>query len=565
MKIIADDLYTGEELHFNSIKELKDAFPHMAPEVDDTEDPEEVIEHLNSRLQKYSFHLIEQDHPLDRIIPLKHKNVSHEQLKEALDDEDPMVREFAIRHPALSEEALAYALRHPDDMVRELAANHPTTKRHLIDLSPEEAQVIVDTIKSPPGPTQALIDAFKAYKTATEQETDKKAIQAWLSQQNAPEASVVDHGTIVRMSGFNPKLEAYIEAAKFLSGKEEPHVPMAEMLSIFEDDLEGGILGSFGLDIGDKARESIRSVVKLKNPDVELELTKSLQVLSHATPVIDNPKAKAVADAINNAILQGQFQAIKLRGKHSKGSFLVKTILGNWLIKPGSGKNSPGLGIDESTTSQSDREAAFYAIAELLGLGHRLPETHLMVIDNQRVPVIRMLPSAWETLEEARQQDVGLARKSLEKYRHSGELHKWAIADFILGNVDRHGRNLMYSKQDNNKVMLIDHGSSLAGNGFSPWNDKNSFIPFYLRAWSDKPFSKLSTNLKLQVMPRVNRQVEKSIREWLNEINPSAISNKLQEFSVDAQPVLNRLQKIKLAITDEPVDAVINRFWVSGE
>ena len=118
------------------------------------------------------------------------------------------------------------------------------------------------------------------------------------------------------------------------------------------------------------------------------------------------------------------------------------------------------------------------------------------------------------------------AARALAPYREQGLVHKWAVLDAVLGNPDRHAANVMIDKDD--KVLaLIDHGSAFAGPAFDPAHDKNSFVPFYLRAWSPGSFNSLSLKSKLAQMPEVSDQVRDDLRQWLNGIHADHLQSLL--------------------------------------
>jgi hypothetical protein len=93
--------------------------------------------------------------------------------------------------------------------------------------------------------------------------------------------------------------------------------------------------------------------------------------------------------------------------------------------------------------------------------------------------------------------------------------------DYVLGNPDRHSQNLMID-EDGRTLRLIDHGSALAGQSFDPAHDENSFIPYYLRAWTGMKFAQIDdAPARLRQMPTAGIDGEKALARWLRDIDPS--------------------------------------------
>jgi hypothetical protein len=197
-----------------------------------------------------------------------------------------------------------------------------------------------------------------------------------------------------------------------------------------------------------------------------------------------------------------------------------------------------------------------------MGLQQSIPEAQLVIIDNKEWAAIRMLPYTFKNLDKVKKAQPSTVIRSLAKYRDSGLLHKWAVLDALCAQSDRHGNNLMIEPETGN-VALIDHGSAFAGNSFDPAYDKNSFVPYYLRAWSSGDFIHLSLKDKLSIMPTVSEPVREELYDWFNNIDGSKIESVLINFGIDPRPTLNRLAKLKMLFSQYPIDIGINRFWVT--
>jgi hypothetical protein len=269
--------------------------------------------------------------------------------------------------------------------------------------------------------------------------------------------------------------------------------------------------------------------------------------------------ANETADEVRRAFEDGFVVPVHLDGKHSKGALLASDQLSGkvWLLKPGSGGQSPSAGARQDASSQSRREAAFWHVADEWGLGDYLPRADLLLIDGREFAAINMLPWSYKTLAKIKNQRD--PRSILNPYLKSGVLHRWAVLDFVLGNPDRHGNNIMVS---DDIVKLIDHGSAMAGSDFDPAWDKNSFTPFYLRAWGPGKFSRLDAATKLKYMPRVDHQTEEDLRQWIEGLHAVDLDKVLLRYGVDPTPEKARLAKLKTMMVSEPADLVINRLWV---
>lgn len=363
------------------------------------------------------------------------------------------------------------------------------------------------------------------------------------------------------MLGYRPEMEAALEAAKFLAGGRPVSLDNARRFLWHSDgDACTAALNIYGLDLTEenrKALESIMQIQALKKSESGPGLSTDADIRPFA------PEAVHFADAIRRAAKAGLVLPIKLGGKHSAGSMIAKDpeTESSYILKPGAGKSSPASGIQEDSASQSEREAAFYAVAERLGLQSSIPECRLVLIDGKEVAVIKLLGWEYKNLEKRRQQDASLPAKTLESYRQSGILHKWAVLDFILGNTDRHAQNIMANGVGD--LKLIDHGSAFAGNSFDPAYDKNSFIPYYLRysAPSDKSFNLLNLKEKMRFMPHAPENVRPALLNWILSIHPSALSTVILEYRIAPEPMLHRLAKLQKMCNSESPDICINRLW----
>lgn len=384
---------------------------------------------------------------------------------------------------------------------------------------------------------------------------DEEAITTWLSKQSDD----VDYNVYEDMLGLTPKTDAYLEAAKFLAHTEpDPAAFRAALLA--DETLQDAALISVGLPINDENRRALAGVLKLQAGKEELSKAEA----THEVIAL-MPDGAEVADGVRRGFGASTEQQLHLGGKHSAGTLLVKDPETGqmYLLKPGSGKQSPAMGARQDPTNQSRREAAFWHIAQAWGLNQRLPRADLLLIDGKEVAAMHMLPFEWRNLEKLKFKDPGLPRKALEKYRQNGELHKWAVLDFVLGNPDRHGQNLMVGPhEDGYPVALIDHGTAFAGTAFDPANDKNSFIPYYLRVWRAEGWASLTPEERLRAMPTVSGDTERQLREWFHGLHVQDLEALLHRYGIDPAPEVQRFARVKALLAEDNFSEAINRLWL---
>lgn len=335
----------------------------------------------------------------------------------------------------------------------------------------------------------------------------------------------------------------YFEAARFLTGKQPITANEVRRSFVrYEGDAEAAALDAYGLPVTDEMRRAIRAIAEgqsLSKSEVP-EGNNANRVVLAATPY-----SVKVASALQYAYMSGMHGHIKLDGKHTKNAEVARDPHTNvtYLIKYQSGDVSPAAGVDEEFATGPRREAAFFRVAEILGVAHFYPETRLVLIDGYDAAAIKVLTDV-ESMEEIRAKDPNKVLTLLEPYRNSGQLHQWAALDYLLGNPDRHAGNILVKDK---RVFLIDHGSAFAGRSFDPANDENSFIPFYLRAWGYRGFLDATPEERLRRMPRISQHAEEVLKAWVDSIDPQRLAATLREFGLDPAPVIERLASLKAA------------------
>lgn len=355
--------------------------------------------------------------------------------------------------------------------------------------------------------------------------------------------------------GFSVSFLEMIAICEFLTHRNVDQQTIRESLRHAEGDSLKGVLSAFGLNTeeGRKAFGAVKNLKLHKSEDV-LKVPKSIVG-------IDN---EDVADLIKDAYQKGQVEPVALGGKHSGGAYIAKDDESrNWLLKPGSGKKSPAAGVEDTKGSQSRREALFSAIANIMGIKEVQPAA-LLQVDGKEVAAIRMWPMSWVNLHRTLAEDKNLPRRALEPYRKNTSIWKWAVLDYVAGNPDRHGNNLMVSSRDDgNKIGLIDHGSALAGYNFDPGNDKDSFVPYYLRVWSSPGFHQLDTEGQLKQMPMATNEADEELRSWVKELNPKELESTIYRYGMDPGPAMARLAEVQ-SFDGDSMSRHINLLWLES-
>lgn len=405
---------------------------------------------------------------------------------------------------------------------------------------------------------RARAEALRPEEVGVKVQKDEEVIGTWVEKlkksQNTHDPKVADH------VGMDMNLQTYLQAAKFLTGKElEPGLVRRHLIEQ-DDDMKEAVIAAAGLT-GKEERKAFDAILELS----ELNKSEDKPTVAHDIQAV-LPDDEDVAKSLRWAFQHSEVKTVKLGGKHSKGTMMAKDHDGQlMLIKPGSGKVSPIAGAREEKASQSRREAAFYSVAKSWGFNKTIPRASLIIIDGKEVAVMEMLPLDWQGLHKTKKEDPSLPQKALRDYLDRGIVHKWAVLDYVLGNGDRHGMNLMVSPADeNHKLALIDHGSAFAGPSFDPGQDKSSFVPYYLRAWGpEKGFMKLSNKQKLDTMPILHEAKDIELRDWITGLSEPELEARLHRFGINPAACVARLNALKNAVAHaKNASRVINEFWI---
>ena len=368
-----------------------------------------------------------------------------------------------------------------------------------------------------------------------------------------------NYGMATHQLGTREALDHALQAACYMSDKAPPSdadIQTAWVAS--EEDVWVAALKAYGIEV---TEENLKLLKEISNS----QLTKNEeigpakpQVILAATP-LDEKVAHIVHEAFDNDMCM----SVKLGGKHTSGMFLAhdEDTKSNWLIKPGSGRQNPAAGLAEESTSQSQREAAFYRLACILKLESYVPETRLILLDGKRMAAIKLVPWSYKKAQDLRKLDSIGTQRLFYSFLDKGELFKWAVLDYISGNVDRHGGNVLLNGMD---LKLIDHGSAFSGYAFDPVHDKSTFFPWYFRVFSSLDFNKISAKDREAAVPGLTQYAEQDLRNWFIGIDPTEIEGCLLQYGVDPQPVVDRFLSLKTAAQHEPLYQAVKNAWLVG-
>jgi hypothetical protein len=361
-----------------------------------------------------------------------------------------------------------------------------------------------------------------------------------------------EHATALAQLGHSSRFELVLAAACFLGRKRYDLDLFQQGLAVYGDEVRAA-LHSVGLSDSEKNLDAMRAVVQLQQGKAKA-LSKSEEPAATTIHSVQpgNEDAEDTAEAIERAARSGTVWPLKLNGKHSKGAMAARDPQTGriWLLKPGAGKQSPAAGARDGKVSQSRREACFWHVAEKVGLGGAIPRADLILVNAQEWAAVKLLGSDWRGLDERNREKQYKGREVLGPYLASGQLHRWSILDWVLGNTDSHGQNLLVN--NGGSVALIDHGAAFAGPKFDAAHDTKSFIPFYLRVWApEADFKKQTPEYRVKHMPALVQYNDEVLKKWLVEdFRPEILERVLRKYGVDdviVKACLERLQELRSA------------------
>ncbi len=337
------------------------------------------------------------------------------------------------------------------------------------------------------------------------------------------------------------------KAAKFLANQYQPTEDEIAIAWVeWEGDPIAAALHAHKLPVTQANVKALKDIIRLQELDEPSFSKAELEVA--AIPRLVKPfdkRSEGMAVIIQNAFKARLVVPIKLGGKHTSGAALAKDPHTDklWLLKPGSGKLSPSLGIREQNVSQSRREVAFNVCGSLMGLKRYLPHAYLLLLDSNEVACLEFISSKFETLDKMIRSTKIDPIYIFQPYVESGTIFKWSTLDYLLGMPDRHKSNIMINKEHD--VKLIDAGTTFAGYSFNPGKDPKSFIPSYLRSFTKRKFNVLTPEERYGYLPFSTKYVSDLLKYWIDGLPDGQIVRVLNQYGIDPGPFLKRLEDIR--------------------
>jgi len=274
------------------------------------------------------------------------------------------------------------------------------------------------------------------------------------------------------------------------------------------------------------------------------------------------PRDDGLAVELSHAWNNKQVKPVKLDGKYSQGSKLIQANGKTYLLK---GEPLKQTGEDgESTPAQ--REAAFPEMAvAMLERGDALAKSFIpaaLLLAGNHVYAAMEWKGGEDicTLDQLYRHNHADSQKVMADKLATGDLHKIACIDYVLGNPDRHGNNIMTDGKD---IWFIDHAGAFV-DILDPTNGK-TFVPFYLRVNVPPKvnFSELSQAQKLNAMSQPSLpSAGDDIRAFLWACPIEKVVEIGKGFGIGPQPIWRRFERVLNAVKGENPAIAINRLWV---
>jgi hypothetical protein len=202
-----------------------------------------------------------------------------------------------------------------------------------------------------------------------------------------------------------------------------------------------------------------------------------------------------------------------------------------------------GMGKHVPTTSGFTRNGEDYSAQEMKHNAAHVKTSHINPPSKEELDKWSANPNSKDPLEDrpSRLDDPNHG-KILKDMHKSGDLHKLAIMDHLMGHHDRHAGNYML---DDKNMHLIDNGTSFDYKNF----DQPNHYPSHLKTLEKK---------HIEGMGDVdNSNVHPEAAKWLNSLDPAKAKELLanhghDEHSMATQGFLRRLQGLKNAVNNGP-------------
>ena len=171
--------------------------------------------------------------------------------------------------------------------------------------------------------------------------------------------------------------------------------------------------------------------------------------------------------------------------------------------------------LSDKNFSSAHREPAFFEMSKLFNLDHYVPESTLF-----RHPVTNSPWSAMKYVPGLERLPPGEEDK-LQPIKRSGDLHKIAIMDMVLGNNDRHKGNFMFDR--GGKMHLIDNGLA-----FDYSHSTTGAFPGYAESFK-------------------HDQVNEGVHNWLRGLDSAKMVDRLRQLGAPEAIVSTMSSRINQA------------------
>jgi len=216
----------------------------------------------------------------------------------------------------------------------------------------------------------------------------------------------------------------------------------------------------------------------------------------------------------------------------------------NLIVKNSADHNDPeGRGHLENGFNSARREVLFHNLArDYFGMEKHVPATAGFTKNGDEHSAQQMVDAKHLDQDNDGKFKYPNHSKILNNLQDSGDLHKLALMDNILGYHDRHSNNYMMGEKDNN-LHLIDNGTAFDyinyDNNATPLGPDNKHYPSFLNHSGD--LGKDHTTLHPEAV------------KWLNTLDPEEakrimVAHGQDETSRATQGMLRRLQGAKNAV-----------------
>ena len=228
-------------------------------------------------------------------------------------------------------------------------------------------------------------------------------------------------------------------------------------------------------------------------------------------------------------------------GKNSKKKNVV--VKGHMPRGTGLGR---GYDPESGGLSTAQREALYHNLAHnAFGMGKYVPTTSVADLNGDHYSVMEKIPGA-SHFEKYNPKH----HSTLKKINKSGDLHKLAIMNMIMGNSDRHGGNFMMSPKG---MHLIDHGLTFNYND----NGRDIFTPSYLEYAKHSPGESSSSYDNRE---EAQGDLHPEAAKWLKGLNLKQFQAHLKAHKIPSQfkkSILGSLQAAKKAVNSGDLGDVL--------